>query len=155
MSKKQNISCFSEELIQTITYIHRFSQTMMKRNPDALFRGDVTFPQYIVLDLLDSEKALKMKDIARALSISLPAATKQVDRLVKLKLVQRTYDKKDRRLVYVSLTLSGKKIVGQTRQARKKMIEQVFGNLTERERTTYLGILRKIRSSLYEKNKKI
>jgi len=155
MVKKQSISDFSEELVQTISYLHRFSQARLKKKSDALFKGEVTFPQYIVLEMLTKDKALKMKDVAKALHVSLPATTKLIDRLVRLKLVLRIYDKTDRRVVYVGLTDQGKKVAIRSKESRRKLIEQIFSNLTERERRTYLGILRKVKANLYEKSKKI
>ncbi len=149
MAKKTQLLRFSEELVQTITYVHRLANSMLKRRADALFHGKVTFPQYVALEVIDAEKSLKMKDIAQALKTSLPAVTGLINRLVAMKMAKRTYDSGDRRVIFISLTDEGKRIIAQTRTARKKIIAEIFSVLSEGERQTYLKILGKIKKAFY------
>ena len=152
MVKKAQISKFSQELAQAITYIQRLASSMLKKRADALIQGKITFPQYLALEVLDSAKPLKMKNIAKILRISLPAVTGLVSRLVVMKLAKRIYDKRDRRVIFIVLTDKGKKIIEQTRVARKKIISEIFGVLSESERQAYLGILQKIKKAFYGKD---
>ena len=154
MVKKTQISKFSEELSQTIIYIQRLASSMLKRRADALIQGKITFPQYIALEVLDTAKPLKMKNIAKVLRISLPAATGLIGRLVVMKMAKRTYGEEDRRVIFISLTAGGRRVINQTRTARKKIISEIFGVLSEGERQTYLEILRKVKRTFHEKNQK-
>ncbi|MCK4918005.1 MAG: MarR family transcriptional regulator [Candidatus Omnitrophica bacterium] len=151
MSDKLSISSFSEELISTIPFIARYVGLALNRQSDPLTKGQMTLPQFLTLDLLNSNKTLMMKDIAGALYVSLPAATGMVKRLVGMKMVKRVYDKNDRRVVFISLTESGIKIIVRAKLARKKIIEEMFGNLSDKERKIYLKIIQKIKNNLYEK----
>lgn len=153
MARKVQISKFSEELVETITYVHRLANSMLKRRADVLFQGKVTFPQYVALEVLDNDSPLKMKNIAKVLKISLPAVTGLISRLVAMKLAKRVYDRSDRRVIFILLTTKGKKTIEQTRVVRKKIIAEIFGVLTEWERQTYLGILQKIKKAFYGKDK--
>lgn len=155
MSEQSRISQFSEELIQTIPYIVRLSRFILSRHADALTQGKITIPQYLVLDMLNAMGTLKMKEIARGLRISLPAATGLIDRLVNMRMVRRVYDPNDRRVIFVTLTSEGKKTIEQVKLARKKMIQGIFGGLTDKERKVYLRIMRKLKKILYEKYKTI
>lgn len=151
MSKKTQISKFSEELVETITYVHRLANSMLKKRADVLFQGKTTFPQYVALEALNSDKPLKMNSIAKVLKISLPAVSGLISRLVAMKLAKRLYEETDRRVIFVILTDKGKKIIEQTRSARKKIISEIFGVLSQDERQTYLGILQKIKKAFYGK----
>ena len=142
---KKSISSFTEEVMRMMPSIIRGTF----RRKDVLLRGKITIPQYLSLDLLDSQGLLKMKDIARQLKSSLPATTGLINRLFKMGAVQRVYDEKDRRVIYIRLTPKGKRIVSQVKSKRKKLIEDVFSRLTEKERITYLSILRKIMKILH------
>lgn len=154
MAKNLEISKFSEELMYSISYIQRLARTRLKRRSDALIQGAVTMPQYLSLELLNTKGQLKMKEIAKFMYISLPAASGLIDRLVGLKFVIRTYNKKDRRVILIELTPGGKKVAEKTKEARKKIIEDIFGSLTDAERMTYLRIIRKVKRSLHEKSGK-
>lgn len=147
---KQTVSSFSEEVSRIMPYLVR---GMFRKQKDALGEGKLTIPQYLSLALLDSGGQLKMKDIAKELGISLPAATGLITRLFKMSLIERVYGQKDRRIIYIRLTPKGKSIVGQVRLKRQKAVKGVFGKLTEGERLTYLRILRKLIGILYPKKK--
>lgn len=153
MSRKTQISKFSEELVETITYVHRLANSMLKRRADVLFQGKVTFSQHVALEALNSDNPLKMKNIAKVLKITLPAVTGLISRLVVMKLAKRVYDKSDRRVIFIVLTDKGKKTIEQTRAVRKKIIAEIFGVLSAGERQTYLGILQKIKKAFYGKDK--
>ena len=151
MVKETKISRFSEDLSETITYVQRLANSMLKKRSDILFQGKITVPQYVALEALNTDKPLKMKDIAKILKISLPAVTGLVGRLVAIKLAKRVYDSGDRRVIFIVLTSKGRKILEQTKLTRKKIISEIFSVLSEEERQVYLGILQKIRKSFYAK----
>jgi len=152
MPKESQIQQFSQELTESISYIQRMARTLLKQRSDVLIQGKVTMPQYLSLELLSNRGRLKMNAIARSLNISLPAATGLVNRLVKMKLVKRTYDKLDRRVIFIDLTKEGKKTTERTKLARRKIIEEMFGGISEEERKTYIEIIRKVKESLNEKS---
>jgi len=158
MSEKVNISQFANELMLIIPLIHKYvvesPHSRVSKKSDPLLQGKVTFPQYFALDMLDQNKRLRMNNLSGLLNISLPGTTGLVNRLIALGMVKRTDEEKDRRVVYISLTPKGKRVVQQTRTARKKIIEDMFSDLSDYERGIYLGILKKVRNNLYEKNRK-
>jgi len=154
MTKNSQITKFSQELDQTIGYIHRLVSSVIKRRTDALMQGKITFPQHIALEILSVEEPLQMKAIAKALRVSLPAATGLINRLVVMKMVERVYDTNDRRVIHIILTLKGRETLEQIRKTRRKGIEEIFGVLSQEERQTYLEILRKIKRTFHEKNQK-
>ena len=144
---KKGISLFSRELSDLLPYLIR---GMMRRYTDALGKGLISLPQFISLDLIDSHGPMKMKDIAKELNISLPAATGMIDRLYHLELVKREFDPKDRRVIKIVLTPRGRKILKNTKENRKKAIEEVFSGLSAKERRDYLNIVRKVKNIMYE-----
>lgn len=148
MSKK-SLVLFSEELLKIFP---RLIRGMFGKQTDPLLSGSVTIPQYLSLDIIDIYHCLKMKDIAKYLNISLPAATGLISRLHRIGMVKRSYDKKDRRLIFVSLTPKGKRVLEQIRLQRHKVIQKAFGGLREHERQTYLRLLKKVEKNLYPKN---
>ncbi len=155
MAKEISLSSFAEELSQVIPQIMRLSFAVLRRQPDALIKGRITFPQFIALDVLKAGGDLKMKEIAKALGVSLPAATGLVDRLVGMKMAERTRDRQDRRVVHIRITFQGAKAVENIKATRKKIIEKAFGELSGQERAIYLKIIHKVKKNLDEKNRKV
>jgi len=152
MSENTNITKFSQELNEMISSIHLFLRSIMQQQPDDLTEGKVTMPQYLVLSILNTQQSLKMTNLAEILHISLPGVTGLVNRMVKMGLVQRTYQESDRRVIFIQLTSNGKQAVARIESARRKAIERIFINLSPEDREAYLNILRKIRKVLHEKD---
>ncbi|MDD3296439.1 MAG: MarR family transcriptional regulator [Candidatus Omnitrophica bacterium] len=154
MSPENDISSFSQEMIRNMSNLVRFAHSEFNRASDVLIKGTMTLPQFFVLKTLDSGKSLKMKDIARNLHISLPAVTGFTNKLVKMNMLKRTYDKKDRRVIHMVLTDLGKKTLASIEESRKKFIEKIFGRLSNEERATYLKIMHKVTRDLYSEDVK-
>ncbi len=86
--------------------------------------------------LISERPRMTMTELSEALHVSLPSATSLVNRLVKSKLVQRRHDTRNRKLVRLSLTASGKKFLGEQHRRRREMLRNIFGLLTSEEQGT-------------------
>jgi DNA-binding MarR family transcriptional regulator len=139
---------FTRQMSQLVPTIMR---GVLKRHTDEVTSGEITISQYLVMEMLKRKGAMKMTEIALEMGITLPAATGLVDRLHGAKMLDRAYDKEDRRVVLIHLTPKGQKLFLRVSREREKMINHIFGKITEEERQTYLKILRKIRDVIYEK----
>src|SRR5207249_4061514 len=77
---------------------------------------------------------LSVKQVAGELGISLPAASRAIDPLVKRRLVARQEDPADRRVKRVHLTSRGEAAVGRLLATRIAAAEAMLGTFTESER---------------------
>ena len=143
---KSDIRGFSEEVSHILPTIIR---GVMRQQGSIWGLANVTMPQFLSLELIDSHEKLKMKEIAEQLNVSLPAASGLIKRLFALGYVKRLYGTRDRRIIYIVLTAKGKKTVAHVRDQRKKAFQQTFGKLTDVERRQYLAILKKVQATLY------
>lgn len=125
---------------------------VLKRQPDQLTSCCLTMPQYLLLDLLNIKGPMMMTEVALEMGFSLPAATGMVARLHTLKMVERERNNKDRRVVRIVLTAKARAAIVKIRRNREDMVKQIFGQLSEHERQSYLSILNKVHDVLYRKN---
>jgi DNA-binding MarR family transcriptional regulator len=140
---------FSREVSAIMPSIH---VELVKRQPDFLLQEKMTFPQMIMLNILDARREYKMGDLSRILGVTKGAVTGLTDRLIKGGLLRRYRSKEDRRIVYVALTPKGVKRTGQLANFRLKLIASLFSNITRRERVQYLNILRKVQKNIRAKH---
>ena len=112
------------------------------------FKGieEITIPQIVSLSLIESSKYLRMKDIAKGLSITLPAATGMIERLYKMGMVKRVADENDRRVIKILLTKKGKDILKKIQLRKKQMFESIFNRLSEEDRFNYIKIIKEIKN---------
>jgi len=107
----------------------------------------------LILDFLEKNGESKMTDLAHFVSVSTAAMTGMVDRLVNYGYVVRESELHDRRVIKIKLNLRGNRLVKKINQQRRNMIIDVFGRVSETDRSDYLRVLMKIKEVL-TKNRK-
>ena len=128
--------------------VPRLHTEFVKRQACAVTSGQITLPQIGILMLVRGEGACMMSEIAKALSVTTPAATGIVGRMVRAGFIKRVAGIKDRRVIRIELTKKGRKIVDEIMMRREKMMTEAFRTFSPKEREQYLKLFRKIYASL-------
>jgi DNA-binding MarR family transcriptional regulator len=118
---------------------------VQKNSGDDFFRLigelELSLSQLKLLMILDRAGERTLGELAEALVLSLPAASRAVDGLVKRKMVVRREDVDDRRHKRVAISAKGSSVIGRLNQARLVAIQQALENLTTDERAKLAGAL--------------
>lgn len=138
----------SRELVEFARGVNRALPNILReltrrqaRNPAW---GRISVPQMLILETLHYQGQCMMRELAEGLSVSTPAVTGLVDRMVKSGYIRRVRDEGDRRVINVELTSKGVKVAKGVLDARERTIRDVFGRLKPSERKAYLKILKKV-----------
>jgi DNA-binding MarR family transcriptional regulator len=117
-------------------------------NPDVLAAFgalELTLTQLKVLYHLERIDApLTVKEAAELVAISLPAASRALDDLVRRELVERHEDVADRRMKRLAITESGRAAIRQLNASRLDGLEQFVQTLTGPERQRLRSALAKL-----------
>lgn len=128
--------------------VERFSELIREYLGDgaiALAQGDdtdVTSPQIAALRFVDRHEPAYVGHLSAGLSITPPAATKAVDRLVVKGLVDRREDPGDRRQHLLTVTQTGRDLLDRLRVVRQERLSAVLFRMQESERKALLRGLR-------------
>ena len=112
----------------------------------------LSFLQFIALKYVLEEGPVRMKDIARFMSITPASATTLVDGLVKMRVLERITDHHDRRIVLLRATQGGRKKLDDTENLAKRELKKIFEKLSEADRETMITVLEKL-SDILERQK--
>jgi DNA-binding MarR family transcriptional regulator len=125
--------------------IHR-THEMLKMCEDRVFREyKLTTEQYVVLvtiKYLDSP--VRPTDIARWLGRSPNSVSMMVDRMVKAGLLRRVRDRKDRRVVWLTITNKGENALKPAVLAGFEFIQKILSQLSYDDRHTLIRLLDKL-----------
>jgi DNA-binding MarR family transcriptional regulator len=91
-----------------------------------------------VLALLEMHGGMPMTRLAEELDVALPNATGIVGRLVERGIVQRTHDDSDRRLVLVTLTDAGQRLIGEMEAGRRDRMSRLIAHLDDSQQRRLL-----------------
>lgn len=138
-----NVKVFSKRMTELMP---KFVRGLAKQESNHLTRGQITVPQFWVLEHLEAHRDCCMCEIASYLGISRPATTGLVDRLISQGLACRKSAPHDRREVKVSISPKGKRIVLSIHVQKRHTIERIFSKISSRDRKNYITILERVAS---------
>ena len=144
-------TAINDQLAETIFALSRNMKEGMAFDSDTL---QLTVLQFQTLIFVKKHKDVLMGDIADQFNISLPTATVLSDKLVNLKLIQRTKDENDRRIVKVSLTEKGIELLKKAMKQRHQKISKTLAYLSSEDKKQLLRILENLSVNIkkaYEK----
>ena len=134
---------FQKGIINLI-YTYNWMNEKMKSVFD---KEDITGQQYNILRILrGAGKPISTLQIRERMLDKMSDTSRIVDRLVLKGLAQKTVCKNDKRLVDVSISIKGKKLLEKIDRYEKDM-DAILGNLTDAEAKTLNKLLDKIRQS--------
>ena len=121
------------DLYALVVFLHKNCNADLFEAVGAL---ELTLTQIKLLHHLeDASRELTLKEAAELVLVSLPAASRTVDDLVRRGFVTRHEDSEDRRMKRVSLTEAGRSVIRRLNAARLSGLEQFTETLTDAERS--------------------
>jgi len=108
------------------------------------FCGDISHSEIEVLFFLKEAKISTMKKISEFLKIKPSSVTPVIERLNKRRMLQRIPDKKDRRLIYVSLTKNGIKTLENKRKMVHENLKKLFQKTSKKNKNELIKIINAI-----------
>ena len=110
--------------------------------------GELSVPQYWALGRLAEGTPCTMCELADFLHLKSSTATGLTDRLVRRGLVARRRSPADRRVVLVTLTAQGRRVMDRLNDHKRKVLHRGFSPLSPVERSQYLGMIEKMLARL-------
>ncbi|MGH2856646.1 MAG: MarR family winged helix-turn-helix transcriptional regulator [Solirubrobacteraceae bacterium] len=127
------------DLYALLVYLHKDCTADLF---EALGALELTISQTKLLQKLEHvDGEVTLKHVGELLGLSLPAASRAVDDLVRRGMVERHEDTEDRRCKRVRLTEPGSAAIRQLNAARLNDLEQFTTTLTDGERGTLVAAL--------------
>ena len=125
-------------------WICRLASAMQERFNHDLEALDITWPQWMVMNVLHHSPANTPAQIAEQIGVDRSAVTRLLDRLEKKGLVRREHDQLDRRSVKVLITEPGKMMVGHMDDAAEKHQKEFLSQLHATEHRVLKSNIQKL-----------
>lgn len=91
------------------------------------------------------EESLTVSELARRLAVPKPQMTRLIDHLVRLNIVARQPDARDRRVINISLTANGRAALEEYRQVMKQSIKEKLSYLAPSDLAELSVLLAKLK----------
>ena len=121
---------------------------------DSIEAAQIGLSDFATLELLLHKGPQPVNAIGRRIGLTSGSITTAVDRMEARGLVTRGLDPVDRRARVVALTPRGKALITKVFGAHKAAMDSTAGGLSKSERTTLVGLLKKLGLSAEQKHRK-
>ncbi|HKP32111.1 MAG TPA: winged helix DNA-binding protein [Chitinophagaceae bacterium] len=143
ISQRKFSSEFQKAMVNLI-YTHNW---MMERMKQFFEKADLTPQQFNILRILrGAGQPLSTLQIRQRMLDKMSDTSRIVDRLIKKGLTKKVVCKTDRRLVDVSITEKGLKLLDKLDEAQNEL-DSIVSHLSEKEANEFNNLLDKIRNS--------
>lgn len=126
---------------QILEAIFKLGRTFKESMHEDFEHSHLTMLQCQALEFTKKHASLHMGDIASHFSTTMPTATALIDKLIAAKLVKRANDKKDRRIVKISMTKYGDKLFIEMKKKRSDKMKELLSYLSKKDKVELLRIL--------------
>lgn len=133
------MSDITGQIIQAAFEIGRALRTKVMKRADL-----IQMAQLHALAFIRTKKGITMKELACMLNVTSPSATVFVDRLEKMGFVRRRHDRRDRKIIRLSVTPEGKRILREKMAEKKELVSAILSSLSIGDQRTLLRLLRKM-----------
>ena len=136
------------ELVEVMFSVSRLMKGEMEYTNNV---AHLSILQLHTLKFIGEHGEVSMSKIAEKFHIEHPSATSLLNKLYDQNFVVRRTDTEDRRLVHVSLTAEGRKLLERAMHDRRKKIEKILSYLSDTEKKNLLSILKTLQIKLQER----
>jgi DNA-binding MarR family transcriptional regulator len=121
-------------------------------------RGETTYKitptKYHMLKMIYKKNACMVTDFSKELELSSGATTIILNQLEDEGLITRLRSEDDRRIVWIKLSDSGKKLIEEILRRRNQFLSDMLSTLSEDEKEQFFHLLEKMREGIKKKIEK-
>lgn len=140
-----------------VRYSHIFSAAVREVLELSLLKHTTQIPltlhQFQLLKLMVVNGKHQVGQVAHFLGVSAPAATKNIDKLEGLGLVQRSALKGDRRASLLSVSAKGRRLVRRYEELKADRLATILESFTSEEISRFVRLLQRFSIQLYQSEK--
>ena len=138
-----------KKLLETTEKIRNYQSRAISKGK----APDITMTQMQIMGcvLFSPEKSVRVRDISEELGITPGGISQQVETLVKMGLLERKTDEKDRRAVCITLSEKGKEINQWVDQFLSSLFQKLLADVPEEKRWVFAEVL----DSMYQTLEKL
>ncbi len=110
----------------------------------ALYEFELSIPEWKLIGQLFEHGPMRLAEIAERLSVEAPLVTNLIDLLEKKELVERTFDKNDRRAKIIISTKKADRMIPEIDKKVKVIMNQLLVGVTREDLISYIKVMQAI-----------
>ncbi len=133
----------------------RVTQHMSQQFRSHFEQLDLTFPQALVLSVLEEDGPMPISSLAERTGSANSTISGIIDRLERLELARRERSQTDRRVIYVEATPKCKRLMSQAEASVSGYFSSLLNDIPQEDKALIMSALQKLDAALDAKSKEI
>lgn len=133
-----------ELIYEAVRKFNNLGQECNLEISDKLGMSELQINQLHYLKIIDRTADMTFGKFAEILSVTKPSVTEIVNKLIRLKVVEKSQCGKDKRIFYIKLTEKGRNIVRQRFLSEQRVADIIADALDEEEIDLFIKIIKKL-----------
>jgi len=129
---------------QPFLLLMQTSKAIQERLRDEMFKHKLSITEFSVLEVLFYQGKQTIQQIGNRILISSGSMTYVIDKLEQKGILKRNDCREDRRVIHITLTAEGMKMMENIMPQYKDMVDSFFGVLTGEESQLLVNSLKKV-----------
>jgi DNA-binding MarR family transcriptional regulator len=142
------LAIVAEDLLSISPLIFRTIRRKLAKTSITNMELNITPLHFEIMKLLEDEGTLYVSEIGDRLQIAKAQMTKLIDKLVALKIVERTADTRDRRTININLTEQARATLKENKNKISLAVQDAMSSLTDKDLENLSISLRNVRDIL-------
>jgi len=137
-----------DETVEILLDLSRLIRNLTRLTGGADDGPAMTATQRIALFEVGEGGSLRLNDLADRMGVSAPTASRSVDALHELGLVERVPDPDDRRALRIDLSAAGKELLAERKAKAEQAFAPAVAALSDAERAAFSQLLRRMTDAM-------
>ncbi|MTI68816.1 MAG: MarR family transcriptional regulator [Firmicutes bacterium] len=141
---------FEKSVIEIEKSLRKVDNIIRQKGREILKDFNITAPQFIALQWLINEGDLTIGELSKKMSLACSTITDLIDRMEKNKLVVRTKDENDKRVVRIKVKEKGHTLVQEVLDKRRYFLTEKLKGFKEEDKEFLMKNLKSLHTAMKE-----
>jgi MarR family 2-MHQ and catechol resistance regulon transcriptional repressor len=133
-----------EHTIKAFVVFMKAAKSVQERIKHDIANYDLSPTEFAVLEILYHKGKQTVQQICNRILLASGSMTYVIDKLEKKDLLKRNFCKEDRRVIHLTITVDGRKLMDEIFPQHEIVIQELFGDLLIEEKKLLISILKKV-----------
>jgi MarR family 2-MHQ and catechol resistance regulon transcriptional repressor len=134
----------TELTIKAYIVFMKAAKSVQERIKHDIANYDLSPTEFAVLEVLYHKGKQTVQQISSRILLASGSMTYVIDKLERKGLLKRNFCKEDRRVIHLTITKDGRKLMEEIFPQHELIIHELFGDLTNEEKELIINILKKV-----------
>lgn len=126
---------------EILSKFKEISRRLLELQKEVLSNTKISVAEFKMMNVLDVNEKFSQTNLSDFCGIDKPAISRLINKMTEQNLVERKIDNTDRRVTYISLSNTGRKLLEKLREDFLSSYEKYFNRISENDKNTFIELL--------------